>query len=519
MASELEQGSEVAAALAVYLEPLLDSRGSREGARVAVLGNSAGGLAAQLVSLGARSVVVYDPDPERAREQARRALRGVTVGFSGGEIDLRDAAFDLVVVPDLGAIEEPGSVVRRLRRALAPGGSVVAVARARIEGSEPSSAFAGEISEAAFEYAELYETFADQFDDVTLAGTLPFRGVVFAELGAEEPAVSVDTRLAEGDAPDVFVVVASDEPRELEPYAIVQVASGASSHDAERDAVLAAMQVRAELLTAQLDEQRARLAANEARGADAGTRLEQLVVERDAAVTRAAELEEVLVATQQALSVLEKRVLLAEQGMLERDDRLASMHAEIESRVSRDAVVVDPSLLLDVTARAERAEAALALNVADLAHVAEAHASEVAALEMQLVERARVIAALEKEIARREHLVRELVTALEEARESNGVTAFEAAPPVSQQDPEEVMRLRRKLDEMATEIARREAELVARGWKIAELEAGRGGNASEELARVQGELDALRQALTQEHAARVAAESRAKSQSSGVDTP
>ena len=519
MAPELEQGGEVAAALAVYLEPLL---ASRQDARIAVLGNSEAPLASQLLSMGARSVAVYDPDPERAREQARRAPRGVTVGFSGAELDLRDAALDLVVVPDLGAVEEPAAVIRRLRRALAPGGSVVAVARARIEGSEPSSAFAGEISEAAFEYAELYETFADQFDDVTLAGTLPFRGIVFAELGAEEPAVSVDTRLAEGEAPDVFVVVASDEPAELEPYAIVQIASGTSSQDAERDAVLAAMQVRAELLTAQLDEQRARLAANEARGADTGTLLEQLTVERDTAVTRAAELEEVLVATQQALTTLEKRVLLAEQGMLERDDRLASMHAELESRVSRAAVVVDPVVLVEMTTRAERAEAALALNVADLAQVAEAHAAEVAALEMQLVDRARVIAALEREIARREHLVRELVTALEEARESNGA-AFEAPPPVSHADPEEVSRLRRKLDEMAMEIARREAELVARGWKIAELEAGRGGSAAEELARVQGELDALRQALTQEHAARLAAESRgleqSKSESSGVDTP
>jgi hypothetical protein len=207
--------------------------------------------------------------------------------------------------------------------------------------------------------------------------------------------------------------------------------------------------------------------------------------------------------------------------MLERDDRLASLHAEMESRVSREAVaVVDPVALLELTARAERAEAALALHVADLAQIAEAHASEVATMETQLVERARIIAAFEKEIARREQLVKELVGALEEAREANGATAFEAAPPVAEADPEEVARLRKKLDEMAMEIARREAELVARGWKIAELESKTGGTDAAELARVERELDALRQALTQEHAARLAAESRAqKTESSGVDTP
>jgi hypothetical protein len=136
---------------------------------------------------------------------------------------------------------------------------------------------------------------------------------------------------------------------------------------------------------------------------------------------------------------------------------------------------------------------------------------------------------MERELGRREHLVRELVASLEDAREggANGVR-FEAAPPVAYASPDEVARLRRKLDELAFEVARREGELVAQAWRIAELEAsgsgaGRGtgeaasapsGGASPpvaaleaELARVRDELDALRQALTQEHAARLAAES------------
>lgn len=503
MGSELDHDVEVASALAVYVEPLA------EGARTLVLGNSTLGLGSALLEMGARSVALLDPDADRARE-ARDLPRGVTVGVLPPDPDLPEAAFDLVVIPDLGALEHGATILPAVRRALHDRGSVVAVARARVEEEGGSRAFAREIAPAAFAYAELYEAFAKHFETVTLAGTLPFRGVVFAELGADEPAVSVDTRLAEGEAPDVFVVVASDAQRDLEPYAIVQVP--AAAHDAEHEAVVAAMQLRADLLTAQLDEQRARLAANEARGADIAARIEQLTVERDAAVTRAAELEEVLVATQQALAGLEKRVLLAEQGMLERDDRIATLHAELEAQASRP--VADSAVVLELTARAERAEAALALNVADLAQIAEAHAGEIAALEAQLRERARVIAELEGELGRREQLVKELVSTLEEAREAHAAT-FEAPPSF---EADEVSRLKKKLDELALENARREAELVARGWKIAELEASRGKDA--ELARVQDELDALRQALTQEHAARLAAESRARAQeTTGVDTP
>ena len=79
----------------------------------------------------------------------------------------------------------------------------------------------------------------------------------------------------------------------------------------------------------------------------------------------------------------------------------------------------------------------------------------------------------------------------------------------------------------AADAARREGELVARAWRITELENQLKSEASgepenvrsleAELAAARGELDALRQAFAQEHAARLAAESgeelaRARSQ-------
>ena len=82
--------------------------------------------------------------------------------------------------------------------------------------------------------------------------------------------------------------------------------------------------------------------------------------------------------------------------------------------------------------------------------------------------------------------------------------------------------LRAKLDVLALEVARREGELQARTWRIAELEErvaslearpppaaerptpGRAGPVRENVIV---ELNALRQALAQEHEARVSAES------------
>jgi hypothetical protein len=139
-----------------------------------------------------------------------------------------------------------------------------------------------------------------------------------------------------------------------------------------------------------------------------------------------------------------------------------------------------------------------------------------------------VIAELEKELVRRAVLVKELVASLEEAREgASSGPVFEAAAPLSAPTPrraaseaapaEDVSRLRRKLDELASEVARREGELTARAWRIQELEnalhrarpEGRRaeGEPDAALRKALDEVDALRKALAQEHDARVAAES------------
>jgi hypothetical protein len=492
----------LATALSVFAEPLV------EGARVLVVGPPSEELAGRLHELGAGSVHGYDP--------------------TAGELDVRDGAFDFAIVPDLGRVGDPAAAVRRLRRLVGSRGAILAMGRAL---TSPDSGDDGErdapfpeLVPAVSGYAQLYDVFALQFEHVAMTGVLPFSGVVFAELGAEEPAVSVDTRLVDDRAPGVFVVFASAnaEGPAVEPYAIVQVPHDdaprvePSAPDAGLVAALAAEQLRASTLAAQLEEAntRAELVRTEAsrRGHD---RTVQMTSERDAIIARATELESLASAQQQAIATLERRLEGAERHILERDDLNAALQGEIDA-LRREGVELsapDPEALDELVARAQRAESALALNVADLAHVAEAHARETALLEAQLRERARLIAGMEKELARREHLVRELVAALEEAREGggNGVR-FEEARAETAADPEELGRLHRKIDELAMEVARRDGELVAREWKLAEIQAAPApppatpppaGDARD----VREEIDALRQALTQEHAARIAAES------------
>ena len=303
-------------ALLVYAEPLA------ENAYVLVIGDSESSVAERLLGLGARGVQVFDPDPARAANAARMASVGVVVRPLVRDLDVRDGSFDVAIIPDLSELHDPRGVVVRLSRALGRNGSVIALGRARSENAEPP--FVAELGPATLGYDELYDVFATSFPEVSLAGVVPFRGVVFAELGGDEsPAVSVDTRFAAGDAPDVFVVVAAKAERPaLDPYAIVQLppADEAPVEDSlALEAALAAAQLKADLAASQLEATRDRLVVADVQRVENAGRLERAGLERDAALTRAMELEAVLGGTQQTIAMLEQRVLIAEQGAFQRE--------------------------------------------------------------------------------------------------------------------------------------------------------------------------------------------------------
>ncbi len=425
---------------------------------------------------GRRVVVFADRALALGGRLAALGARVVVEVAPGDDLaPLRGRAFDVALVIDPASFGPAGEVLGRVRRLLADDGIALVTA--------------GE----SLDYYGLFDLTAAEFEEVRMVGQLSFRGVALAELGSEEnPAVSVDTQLADPDrAPDEFVAVASRRRVELDPYAIVELPQGgdesvvpARDEAPEVYAALAQERLRAEALGAELVELR--------RLASVSRQLEDAL---GVQVSRVADLE----------AALEEEREEAEEG------RAAIGHLE-EAELR--------------AAHAERASEALEK---ELASVAQAHVLELARFEEALRERAQAIRALEAEVLRRDRMVRELVDAIEErgpASWSGGVPPAEGRPPSA--DPtaltDELARensiLRWRLDALAMELARRDADAQAGEWAIQELEHELAREAESPAATpVEGgapaappnhqaaELDALRLALAEEHRARVRAES------------
>ena len=284
-------------------------------------------------------------------------------------------------------------------------------------------------------------------------------------------------------------------------------------------------------------------------------------------------LEASLAETHAAARALETRAVMAEDVLLVRTEELRVVLDELDSlrtafvehqdaaaaQAEVPVVSIDPALIESLSvmsSRAERAEMAIARLEADLTHAGELHSRELHSLETALRERAQAIQLLDREIARRERLVQELVGTVEELRDqvSFGETETRAAaqPSATAGDhgsaaPVSVgadsARLRGQVEQLSLEIARREGELEARAWRISELEREvgllsqslhgaeerasramehaptvhysgelrdpRDSDEAREVARLRLELDALRQALAQEHAEKKAEKQQA----------
>src|ERR1700691_6074798 len=90
-------------AICVYAESLVRGR------RVVVVGDASEGIGERLLDLGARAVHVYDPDADRAATVPD--VRGLVVReLPAGEFDVRDGAFDVALVPELGAVDPRGDL-------------------------------------------------------------------------------------------------------------------------------------------------------------------------------------------------------------------------------------------------------------------------------------------------------------------------------------------------------------------------------------------------------------------------
>jgi hypothetical protein len=497
-------------ALAVYAESIVG------GARVAVFADSSIGLGTKLMELGARTVHVWDPDVDRAADEANHASRGVVVRpYSEQDPDVRP--IDLAIIADLGIFADPGAIVRRVRRMVGEEGVALVAAK--------SAEAARDSMSRPFDYYDLFDLVAPEFESVRMVGQLPFHGVALVELGEDEesPSVSVDTQLAEsGRGPEVFVVVASQHGARLEPYAIVQLPSPISLReplheaagatlpgereidedeaderddvdDDERDRVreresdradlrvgdvatdaLTQAQIRAELLASQLEEMRARAAEAE-RAADAVAVLEETLRARSSHVV---ELEKTLSA---------------------RGRELGELSSEVEEmRAAADAGRIAAAQVEEVARRADRAERRLAGLEQELSTGVESQSRELFEMEQLLRERAQTLRGLEVELARRDQMVRDLVGTLDEhsPREASGAAEVEreraaepeaaaATPtpghehqPATRERDDEAKRalveenasLRAQLDALALDLARREGDAHASAWQISELE-------------------------------------------------
>jgi hypothetical protein len=210
---------EPAIVLAAYAEPVASGR------RVLFIGPAISALPERLLERGARLVHVCDPNPMRLAEATAKNRSG-NISFSAladGHFALRDGAFDVCIVEDAG-IADPVPLVKRIRRALSPRG-VTLMATVNPETRVPLMPHrpSGVIS---LDYYALYDAVKAEFEHVRMLGQAPFVGYVIADFapeGAPEP--SLDTAFVPSGAeePELFIAVASQQPVELDSFAVVQL--------------------------------------------------------------------------------------------------------------------------------------------------------------------------------------------------------------------------------------------------------------------------------------------------------
>lgn len=482
----LTKGSDVA--LAVYAESALAIRGRRG----LVIGPSDAGFGERLLELGARSVHLFDPLASRAEAAARlESGRGLTVRtLDDRALDFRDGAFDFALVTELADVPSRATALAQIRRILERGGALLVRTRAS----------------GGIEYGELFDLLSLEFSCVSMIGEVPFGGVAFAELGAEAPEVSVDSQLADAPPPLAYLALASQEPRPLEAYAIVQLPGALAEADVNAAAVreledaeaVARLTGEVYALREQLDnegEKGMRLAMEletalhalgEARKVAEQRHAEAMQASQEASVALqvrlAVELEEKLQASQLDLAmrleeteaqllVQDAQVIRLSQDLIAAKKKLDVPH--VDAKVAEDlaerlataerAAVAERAALTERLAVSERKRVAIET---ELGHLAAEHVTELSSLEAQLRDRGRMLKAQDLELARRATMVEDLLSALEDAQA--GATIALAERPV--QDDARLVELRATLDAMALDSARREAELEARGWRIKELE-------------------------------------------------
>jgi hypothetical protein len=325
----------------------------------------------------------------------------------------------------------------------------------------------------ALGYYELYETIAGHFESVRMIGQAPFVGYAVAELSVEDPEPTIDSSLAEseGKEPDWLLALASDRPLRLDPFALielpVQLFSAVARREQEDDVV-----------TSPVPES----------GPASGTVLLNILeAEREAALESLRQQEQALQAERfradrlvQELAAAREEVDLLRERCRAMEERISDEEAKrstLETQLDRTRHDPELAALRERLRAAEQRVAGWEDSARSLADEREA---EIAQLETQLRDRGREIQELHAEVDRRDKLVRELVVTNFSAHASvasdhngldelaNGETPSGVASHGA--DDGALADLSARLDRLARDAARREADLVGAKWRIAQLE-------------------------------------------------
>ena len=434
-------------ALAAYAEPLASNR------RVLVFGNALASLSLQLLERGARSVHVCDPDAVRVSEAAARN-RSTQISFSSladSDLSLRDGAFELALIDNLGAFDAL-SVLRTAKRAIGSRGAAV-VACPNPEASFPLLK-SNNPAATALDYYALYDAVAAEFEHVRMLGQTPFVGYAIADFSASgEPEPALDTSFVPGGAeePDAFIALASNQEVRLDEFAVIQLPTrrmlgsfGAPAESAPSKSKDSAEVTR---LNQWLKELEGRASTADERADHAETELEELRSQLESerqALTAAKAQQEAAKAQQEATKAQHEKELSALRAETSALRTQSSNLRGEASNLRGEASNKDQELSKLKAALAEREQ-----RLAEQSSKAEqAGSDELSALEKQLSERGTELRRLEQELRTAERTGRELVRELERRR--NDQSAHGNA-------------------ELERALAEKEADLQAAAWTIESL--------------------------------------------------
>jgi hypothetical protein len=501
----LDRSLSSSAALSAFAEPFIKSR------RVIVFGNALSALPRLMLERGARLVHVCDSTVLRATEAAQRySASGLTFSALGdGDLALRDAAFDTVVVEHLGAFDAK-QLVRRARKLLAPRGvSLFATPNREIHvpllaPSDPSA--------APLDYYALYDLVAAEFEHVRMFGQSPFVGYAVADFAAEgeiDPVIDSEFVPRGAEEPELFIALAARHRPSLTAYSLIQLpfrsvraALSTSSADEKTGASVSPALSLAQKLETQeawIAELEGRAEAADARADEAEAELENVREALARAEEEKRQLEEPIESAPRAeRDPAELERVLAERAEL---DRLRSEHSALLAEKQRYLAEHDELEQLRVSsaalrARVEGLEQEIEARSVQLAAFAQSSSNdeEVGRLEAQLVERSKEVRRLERDLKEAERIGRELVREL--ARKPVAVATPEPAIAPAAAPSGGTPGAARESELYAARLALHAADEYALAW-AAEAARVRAVRAEEEAQRLAIELQQAEVALSQ----------------------